>query len=121
MLADSRNLYQDFNHFLCFLKVMERVTIEKSCHNDDGFCSLIETSHDFVSAGRRCYEKVLEPLCATIDCKFIDANVSKEECAHTTRPVNVSLAFECTLSRHDLHHYFHAFGYYPTLIFSEGR
>ena len=42
-----------------------------------------------MTTGRRCYEKMLEPVCATIDCKF-DAR-DDEDCAHTTRPVNVSV------------------------------
>ena len=74
---------------------MERVLTEKSCldHSESsksiGFCSIVETSLDFVSTGRRCYEKILEPVCATIDCKFNARD--DEECAHTTRPVNVSV------------------------------
>jgi len=72
-------------------KVMERVLTEKSCldRHSIGFCSIVETSLDFVSTGRRCYEKMLEPVCATIDCKF-DAR-DDEDCAHTTRPVNITL------------------------------
>ena len=69
-----------------FLQVMKRVLSETSCRGN--FCSVEETSLEFLSIGRRCFEKVLEPLCATIDCKF-DAK-DEEECAHTTRPKNVS-------------------------------
>ena len=75
---------------------MEQMRFEKSCldANEDkgyqvgvGHCSILNSRLDFVSKGRRCYEKILEPLCATIDCKF---DASGEECAHTSRPVNVS-------------------------------
>ena len=81
---------------------MEQMRFEKSCLEDKmaaedkgyedqvgiGHCSILNSRLDFVSKGRRCYEKILEPLCATIDCKF---DASGEECAHTSRPVNVSI------------------------------
>ena len=70
---------------------MERETREKICQanstSDPAFCSVVEKRVDLVSSGRRCYEKVLQPLCATIDCKF---DAQHEECAQTTRPLNVS-------------------------------
>merc|ERR1711862_111959 len=76
-------------------KVMERETREKICQpsstSDPAFCSVVEKRVDLVSSGRRCYEKVLQPLCATIDCKF---DAQHEECAQTTRPLNITLKTE---------------------------
>ena len=66
---------------------MERVNTEKSCDISTGQCFMMEQRSDFITPGRRCYEKMLEPVCATIDCKFQARE--QEECATTSRPINV--------------------------------
>ena len=75
-----------------FLQVMKRIITEKTC-NRSGQCHLLQKHHEFMTPGRRCFEKMLEPVCATIDCKF-QARDDPEECALTSRPVNVSFKSE---------------------------
>ena len=68
---------------------MERIISTKNCDPTTRSCSLLEQHLDFITAGRRCFEKMLEPVCATIDCEFKARD--EEDCASMVRPINVRM------------------------------
>jgi hypothetical protein len=74
-------------------QVLERIVVDKSCSPATNYCSIVERKFEYSAPGRRCYEKNLGPLCATIDCKF-QPRGEGEECVYTARTINLTLRQE---------------------------
>ena len=88
-LMPCLQIKSSYTRLLFIFQVMERIISTKNCDPTTRSCSLLEQHLDFITAGRRCFEKMLEPVCATIDCEFKARD--EEDCASMVRPINVRM------------------------------